>query len=236
MFLVAHAVSRCCTLRGQRRPLWAKRTTAKRRTETTTLKLSKRALLMAASAGSAPRVDDFIRWNSKPCAVSFRSTLLRRPESRTLCPTAWIPASPFGSSGGAPERSNRIVDGCPYMIGLNRSATLRHGRGTARTGKKSKFERPGNLLGTALNPCQTFGMFVRTAMLSHFGGPKISGRRGPPRAGCRTRGASRDVKIGWREGCLLDILRPSGRSADSGRRGERECRPAEGRRRGGEKR
>src|SRR5258707_1200238 len=48
-------------------------------------------------------------------------------------------------------------------------------------------------------------------------------------------GRGRGQKIDWREGCLLDIFRPSGCSADSGR-GGRGCRPAEGRRRGGEKR
>src|SRR6516162_411983 len=38
------------------------------------------------------------------------------------------------------------------------------------------------------------------------------------------------VKFGWREGCLLDIVKPSGCSAGSGRRGESE--PAgQGRRR-----
>src|SRR5215813_6257039 len=62
----------------------------------------------------------------------------------------------------------------------------------AGTRKEKNEPEAGNLLGTALNPCQNFGMFVRTAMLSHCGGHGSGGRDPPAGLVAATRHASRD--------------------------------------------
>src|SRR5262249_8481641 len=97
---------------------------------------------------------------------------------------------------------------------------------------KEARERPRNFLGTALNPCQNFGMYVRTALLSHFkaalvrqtgpSGGEVAATKeanhapAPPPYAPHIRGGQgggSGQKIGWREGCLLDIFRSSGCSA-----------------------
>src|SRR5260370_32951207 len=66
------------------------------------------------------------------------------------CPRRAIPRT-----HGAVRRDSRVLRGAPRACRPRRDA------------KRSPREAR-NLLGTALNPCQNFGMYVRTAMLSHF--------------------------------------------------------------------
>jgi hypothetical protein len=163
--------------------------------------------------------DSALRWWILVTPLDFRSRPPRHREHR--CPRRAIPRT-----HRAVRRDSRVLRGALRACCPRRDA------------KRSPREAR-NLLGTALKPCQNFGMYVRTAMLSHFR-RGLCGSRGPL---CGEVAATKEAnhapaplptltrmrvrvgrgsgqKIGWREGCLLDIFRPSGCSADSGRGGE----------------
>src|SRR5262252_7598230 len=116
------------------------------------------------------------------------------------------------------------IRGAGALYSLATNSGVRRDGIAAGTRKEKNEPEAGNLLGTALNPCQNFGMFVRTAMLSHCGGHGSGGRDPPAGLVAGTRHATAvmlALKIGWREGCLLDIVKPSVCRADSGGRGEK---------------
>src|SRR5215471_4630902 len=112
------------------------------------------ALSLANSMGISFLVAAFVRWLERQ----------RNPSKRTAVDVFRFP-QPILRAGA--------------LHALTTNSGVRRDGIAAGTGKEKNEPEAGNLLGTALNPCQNFGMFVRTAMLSHCGGHG-SGGRDPP--------------------------------------------------------